>query len=266
MKFLLKIIKTHSLFLLLILASYPNTSSLFVKGEDSIPITPNEEFFTTAIDSFDIDPEKYRLTIVGRVINPLNLSLEEIKALPKTTEIVRLTCIGYKYGATSMTGVANWTGTKLSEVLNLAQIDLKTAVDVILRTSDHSSGGYSTSLKIEEAYWDDVILAYEMNGVPLPVSHGFPIRLVCPRFYGYKWIKWLTFINVTDMDYLGYWESTGRYEDSPFVDVGLPIYYPLNNSTNSKQGVSWVESQIISVVVLISPIALLYTVRRLKKK
>ncbi len=202
---------------------------IFPKGNAQIfidsPITPNDEFFKTAIDFFDLNSETYKLKVIGNVYNPLTLNLSEIKALPVTSEIVRLTCVAYESGARSYTGVANWTGVRLSEILNLVELKFETAVDVIFRTPDHSSQGYSTSLTIEQAFWNDVILAYEMNGVPLPPDHGYPIRLVCPRFYGYKWIKWLTDIEITSVDYQGYWERTGRYSDSPYVEVALPIYY-----------------------------------------
>ena len=133
--------KNHWIFFLIILGSLSQNYVITIKGEDAIPITSNEEFFTTAIDFYALEAESYRLEVVGHVYNPLSLTLEEIKALPVTSEIVRLTCIAYKYGASSLTGVANWTGVKLSEVLNLAQIDFNTAVDVIFRTPDHS--GYS---------------------------------------------------------------------------------------------------------------------------
>ena len=166
---------------------------------------------------------------MGEVTNPLNVSLEEIKAMPVTSEIVRLTCVAYKYGSTSMTGVANWTGVRLSHILSLAEIDYYSVKDISFHTLDLSPNGYSTSLSLEEAFWNDVILAYEMNGEPLPKDHGFPLRLVCPRFYGYKWIKWLTYINVTTIDYRGFWENRG-YSDTPFVDINLPTYYSLVES------------------------------------
>ncbi|MHA2253795.1 MAG: molybdopterin-dependent oxidoreductase, partial [Candidatus Kariarchaeaceae archaeon] len=111
---------------------------IVVKSEDEIPITPNDEFFTAAIDYFDIDPENYSLIVTGEVNNPLNLSLDEIKAMPATSEIVRLTCIAYKYGADSYTGVANWTGVKLSYILDLAQIKMEKAFDVSFHTPDLS--------------------------------------------------------------------------------------------------------------------------------
>ncbi|MFQ5978651.1 MAG: molybdopterin-dependent oxidoreductase [Candidatus Heimdallarchaeota archaeon] len=196
-------------------------------ANDEIPITLNDEFFKVAIDYFDIDPDEYRLVVRGEVNNPLSLSLDEIKALPVTSWIVRLTCVEYLLGRTERTGVANWTGVKLSTVLELAEIDHNKTVDISFHTPDLSSTGYSTSLKPEEAYWNDTILAYEMNEVPLPKDHGFPLRLVVPRMFGYKWIKWVAYINATDFNYQGFWETRG-YADSHYVDViDLPVYYPL---------------------------------------
>ncbi len=218
-----------------------------VKSNEDIPITPNDEFFTEAIDFFDIDPDTYRLVVMGGVVNSLNLSLEEIKAMPVTSEIVRLTCIGYKSGATSLTGVANWTGVNLYYILNLAQINSDITLDISLYTPDLNPWAFSTSLSLEEAFWDDVILAYEMNGEPLPKEHGFPIRLVCPRFYGYKWIKWLAYINVTTKDYKGYYESNG-YDDSPYVDISLPIYYSPTRSDISfprSKSIPWLGLEIL---------------------
>ncbi|MFW9777849.1 MAG: molybdopterin-dependent oxidoreductase [Candidatus Heimdallarchaeota archaeon] len=195
-----------------------------VNGNDDVHITPNDEFFKQAIDLFDIDPDSYRLYVTGEVANPLSLSLEEIKSMPVTSETVRLTCVDYKQGALSLTGVANWTGVRLSHILNLSEINYQAAKDIAFYTPDLSPYGYTTSLALEEAFWGDVILAYEMNGEILPKEHGFPIRLVCPRFFGYKWIKWIAYINVTAFDYHGYWENRG-YNDTPYVDVALPIYY-----------------------------------------
>ncbi len=199
---------------------------------DEIPITPNDEFFVISVDYFDIDPETYTLQVKGAVKNNLNLTLNEIRNMPVTSEIVRLSCISFKYGASDYTGVANWTGVKLSYILDLAEIDKNKVQDVSFHTPDLSTKGYSTSLNLDEAYWDDVILAYEMNGEPLPKEHGFPLRLVCPRFYGFKWIKWVALINLTTTDYKGFWERLG-YDDSPYIDISIQIYYPLDNGTTS---------------------------------
>ncbi|MFX1516311.1 MAG: molybdopterin-dependent oxidoreductase, partial [Promethearchaeota archaeon] len=128
-----------------------------VKGNNDIPITPNDDFFTIAIDFFDIDPVNYRLVVTGAVDNPLNLSLAEIKAMPVTSEIVRITCVSYQYGASSLTGVANWTGVRLSHILSQAKINTYSVKDISFHTPDLGPQGYSTSLAINEAFWDDVI-------------------------------------------------------------------------------------------------------------
>ncbi|MFX0151865.1 MAG: molybdopterin-dependent oxidoreductase [Candidatus Hodarchaeota archaeon] len=230
------------------------------KTDEEIPITPNNEFFKVAIDFFDINPDTYRLIVTGEVMNPLNLSLTEIKSMPVTSEIVRLTCIMYNRKVpefASLTGVANWTGVQLSYILNLARINFETVLDISLHTPDlHGESAYSTSLDVTEAFWEDVILAYEMNGEPLPAEHGFPIRLVCPRFFGYKWIKWLQYINVTTDNYLGYYERKG-FSDSPFVDVPLPIYYTQPESQSPESQASsqktsfWPRLEIFLAMIVI---------------
>ncbi|MFX0184270.1 MAG: molybdopterin-dependent oxidoreductase [Candidatus Hodarchaeota archaeon] len=234
-----------------------------VRSIHDIPITPNDEFFKISIDYFDIDPETYQLIVTGQVDNPLNLSLDEIKAMPVTSEIVRLTCINYKHGSRDLTGVANWTGVKLSYILELAEINLEETGDITFHTPDLAEG-YSTSLNPEEAYWDDVILAYEMNEEPLPKDHGFPLRLVCPRMFGYKWIKWIAYINATNIDYKGFWENLG-FDDSPYVDIeDLPIYYPLTSDnevpSTEKQKISWLGFELFLTTLII------LTLSRLEKK
>ncbi|MHA2074685.1 MAG: molybdopterin-dependent oxidoreductase, partial [Candidatus Hodarchaeales archaeon] len=232
-------------------------------------ITPNDEFFKVSIERkpFEIDLDSYRLKVIGNVHNPLNLSLTEIKRLPVTSEIVRLSCIYFKFGYFGLTGVANWTGVKLAEILSLAQINLDLAYDIVFRTSDTSEDGYSTSLQVEEAFWDDVILAYEMNEESLPADHGFPLRLVCPRFYGYKWIKWIDSINVTGQDYLGFWEQWG-YNDSPYVEATPPIFYtePTSSISISPPPImNWFEIGIFSTVIVLGTLSLTILWKRLRK-
>jgi len=70
-----------------------------------------------------------------------------------------------------------------------------------------TADGYSTSLELE--WLDEAVLAYAMNGVPLPAEHGFPLRLVMPNLYGYKMPKWITQIEFTDKLHLGFWEARG---------------------------------------------------------
>jgi hypothetical protein len=73
----------------------------------------------------------------------------------------------------------------------------------------YAADGYSSSLTLEDATSEDVLLAYEMNSEVLPADHGYPIRLIAPGKAGYKWVKWITHIELVDYDYKGYWESRG---------------------------------------------------------
>ncbi len=162
-------------------------------------ITPNDEFFVVKIsDSPVINTEDWWLLVDGLVNNPLNLKYEDITNQSAVSEIVTLKCVD------GPTGTANWTGVRLIDLLDLAEIK-ENATEVVFYGAD----GYSSSLTVEDASSSDVVLAYEMNGETLPTDHGYPVRLVAPGKYGYKWVKWITHIEVIDYDYKGYWESRG---------------------------------------------------------
>ena len=162
-------------------------------------ITPNDEFFVVSIGSSpQIDIELWVLRVDGLVESPLNFTYENITTFPRISEIETLKCVD------GPTGTANWTGVRLKGILEMA--DLKeNATEVVFYGAD----GYSSSLTIEDASESDVILAYEMNGETLPVDQGYPLRVVAPGKYGYKWVKWITHIEIIDYDYKGYWESRG---------------------------------------------------------
>ncbi|UCH88216.1 MAG: molybdopterin-dependent oxidoreductase [Thermoplasmata archaeon] len=172
--------------------------------QSSDDITPNDEFFKVSIGpSPEIDIEYWKLKITGLVENPINLTYDNITSFPDTSAVVTLKCVSGPYGT------AEWTGVKLNYILNLAGIK-PGAKEVIFYAED----GFSSSLTVEDAKADDVILAYVMNGETLPVDHGYPLRLVVPGKYGYKWVKWITEIEVVDYDYKGYWESRGWDDDA----------------------------------------------------
>jgi hypothetical protein len=81
----------------------------------------------------------------------------------------------------------------------------------------YGADGYSSSITLDYAMQDDVILAYEMNGEVLPEEQGYPLRLVAPGKYGYKWVKWITHIELVDHDYRGFWESRGWSDDATIL-------------------------------------------------
>lgn len=170
-------------------------------------ITPNDEFFVVDIGaSPQIDVEGWRLGVSGLVENELSLTYDDILSLDSTSEVVTLKCVD------GPTGTADYKGVRLSIILDMAGI-LDNATEVVFYGADE----YSSSLTIDDALEDDVILAYEMNGEMLPVDQGYPLRLVAPGKYGYKWVKWITNIEVIGYDYKGFWESRGWSDDADIL-------------------------------------------------
>ena len=98
-----------------------------------------------------------------------------------------------------------WQGVLVSDLLNEAK-PLPTGTVVIFTAADN----YTTSFPIEYLYNNNILLAYKMNNVTIPPEYGFPFQLVAESKWGYKWIKWVTKIEVSnDTNYTGYWESRG---------------------------------------------------------
>jgi DMSO/TMAO reductase YedYZ molybdopterin-dependent catalytic subunit len=173
-------------------------------------VTPNEKFYTISINLFDptINPKTWQLTLHGLVEKPLQLSLEELKALPAHEEYVTFACISNEVGGKLISN-ARWKGVPLRSLLEMAQLKPE-ARKVILRSDD----GYSTGIPLERCMRPQTFLAYEMNGRQLPDSHGFPLRAVIPGYYGMKQPKWLTEIEVVADDYQGYWEERGWADEA----------------------------------------------------
>lgn len=162
-------------------------------------ITPNDEFFELSIgDVPDIDGETWDLEVAGLVNDTLTLSLEDIGSMPAEEVKATLKCVE------GPSGTAVWRGVRLGYVLDLAGLG-EGAKEVVF----HASDGYSSSLTLDDAYAEDVLLCYEMNGEPLPREQGYPLKVVVPGKWGYKWVKWIYRIEVVDYDYKGYWEARG---------------------------------------------------------
>jgi DMSO/TMAO reductase YedYZ molybdopterin-dependent catalytic subunit len=152
----------------------------------------------------------YRLGVGGRVAHPLSLSLDDLRALPNRTQITRHDCVeGWSV-------IGKWTGVQLSRVLQLAQ-PTKAARYVVFRCYDRmdDDSEYYESLGFDDAYHPQTILAWQLNGKPLPIANGAPLRLQVPRQLGYKMAKYLRRIDVVDSFKAieggqgGYWEDQG---------------------------------------------------------
>jgi DMSO/TMAO reductase YedYZ molybdopterin-dependent catalytic subunit len=151
-----------------------------------------------------IDIEEYTLDVGGLVENPLTYSYDEvIDTYQSYQKVVTLNCVE-GWSVTIL-----WEGFLLRDLINNANpsSDVKT---VILFAYD----GYSTSFPIEYVMDNDIIVAYRMNDVEIPPERGYPFQLVAESKWGYKWIKWITDIELSDQtDYEGYWESRGYSND-----------------------------------------------------
>ena len=167
-------------------------------------ITSNADFYILQIgDPAVLDTASWRMVITGLIDKPMPpLRLEDITAMESVTAMRTLKCIGDPIGTEQMSN-AVWKGVRLRDLLE--KVGPKPDVKVVVfRCAD----GYHTAIPLEEAMEDETLLAFEMNGVPLPTEHGFPIRLLNPGNYGTKNPKWIVNIQLA-AEHESYWEKRG---------------------------------------------------------
>ena len=152
----------------------------------------------------NVDGGSWRLKIGGMAGNPVNLTLQDLRALPVTTEYVTLECISNNVGGNLMsTGI--FTGVSLKYLLEQVN-PTSSATWAAFKAAD----GYSESLPLSAINSDPTILvAYQLDGETLPAAHGYPARILIPGRYGMKGPKWLTEIDLVDHESGGYWEQQG---------------------------------------------------------
>jgi len=192
-------------------------------------ITPTDSFYITTKNFIDptVDGNSWTLTFKGLVDNPYTVNLKDIMAMPAITRAETLACISNPIGG-SLIGNANWKGVDFAAMLQKAKPQ-SSAVDVIVRAAD----GYEDSFPIDVALNNQVVLAYEMNGQSLVTKHGYPTRLLVPNIYGMKNCKWLTEVELTNQDFMGYWESQG-WDDVAHYQIQSRIDYPNTDQIDAK--------------------------------
>jgi DMSO/TMAO reductase YedYZ molybdopterin-dependent catalytic subunit len=168
----------------------------------------------SALGEPTIDLDTFKLEITGLVDSSFYLTWHEIRDLPKaSSDIILMYCVeGWEVWG-------RWEGIIVKDLLATARV--QSAGEYVLFGS---ADGYSTSLPISYLEKYNVILAYDVNGSPLKVSDGFPLRLIAFGKYGYKWAKWVNKLKVTDKSELGYWESYG-FSDQANVPISRRRYY-----------------------------------------
>jgi DMSO/TMAO reductase YedYZ molybdopterin-dependent catalytic subunit len=173
----------------------------------SVPLTPGGgwRIYTVAATMPKFDPATWRLEVGGLVDKPLTLTYDELRALPRTSQVRNFHCVtGWSVGN------VHWTGVRLTDLFDRVAPQFS-ARGVRFESSEVP---YVDYLSVEQASLHDVMLAYEMNGKPLPREHGAPVRLVMPEMYGYKNVKWVSRVDLVDDVYDGYWEQLGYDRDA----------------------------------------------------
>jgi DMSO/TMAO reductase YedYZ molybdopterin-dependent catalytic subunit len=185
-----------------------------------------------------VEASGWRLEVAGLVAEPLSLTLDEIRRRPSLTLPVTMECAGNGRALLNprpvsqpwlveAVGTAEWTGTPLRGVLEDAGLR-GNAVEVVFTGRDRGVQGeevqyYQRSLTVGEAMREEVLLAYEMNGQPLPPQHGYPLRLVVPGWYGMTSVKWLDRIEAVAEPFHGYqMDASYRYSQAA-DDPGEPV-------------------------------------------
>ena len=203
-----------------------------LNGETSIPallggvVMPNAHFYVrNHFQIPDLDTDGFCLTVGGLVERPLRLSMRDLQTMRSQTEVVTLECAGngralfdppiegerWDLGAVS---TAEWTGVPLCELLDCVGPS-PAAREVLFRGADGGSVdgepapiAFERSLGLDDARETDVLLAYAMNGEALPKQHGYPLRVIVPRWYAVASVKWLTHIDLLDHQFAGHYQGT----------------------------------------------------------
>ena len=204
---------------------------------DDGAFTPNDAFFVRwhlAGIPESVDASAHRIAVTGAVERELSLSLGDLAAMP-TVEVAAVNeCSGNSRGffqprvpggqwGNGAMGNARWTGVRLRDILARARLKAS-AVQVQFRGLDEpalpQTPAFKKSLDVDVARGDDVIVAYLMNGEPMPMLNGYPVRLVVPGWYATYWVKMLSAITVLNHIDDNFWMKTAyRIPDTPNASV-----------------------------------------------
>jgi DMSO/TMAO reductase YedYZ molybdopterin-dependent catalytic subunit len=191
--------------------------------------TPNDDFYIIQhYNQPEVGEAEFRLRITGLVERELTLSLADIKALPKIEIDAGFECGGNGERLfQGLIGNARWGGASLRAVLEQAGIKPE-GIEVVFYGNDKGTESirdvsieqaFGRSMHVSDAMGPDILLAYEMNGAPLPLYHGAPLRLLAPGWYGVANVKWLGQIHVQDRRYMGRFMARD-YVTLSKVDIG----------------------------------------------
>ena len=185
----------------------PEDISPFFRGNGSTD-PQNDGYPEHAANNF----ASWRFTVSGLVERPLSFSMDQIMRLPQRTQITRHDCVE------GWSAIGQWTGPQLSVFLDLARVRDGANFIVFRCADDYTQGRYYESVDMVDAYHPQTIVAHRLNGQPLPIRNGAPLRARVERQLGYKHAKYLTGVEaVASLDDIGlgkggYWEDYGGYQ------------------------------------------------------
>ena len=190
-------------------AVWGGVSKVLSPIENAIPFLPSKgwRIYTVAASMPGFDPATWRLKIGGMVRQPQELSYDQLRALPQASQISVFHCVtGW-----TVNGV-HWRGVRFKDLLaGAGPLAGAHALEFV-----SAEKPYVDYLTLDQAMLPDVLLAWEMDGKPLPQEHGAPVRVVIPDMYGYKNVKWVEEINLVPRPGTGYWEYQG-YDNNAWV-------------------------------------------------
>ncbi len=201
------------------------------------PITPIENFFVRSHHYVPkVELNEWRLSIAGQVNTPMTFTMADLKRMPRVELVSVLECAGngrglfesavpglqWEYGAV---GNGRWAGVRLGDLLRRCGIK-QPVVEVLFDGADVPIGKmpeFKRSVPMKKALDPETILAYEMNGEELPVSHGFPLRLIAPGWAGDSWVKWVTSIEVLNKEFDGFFMKTAYRHPGKNIAPGTVV-------------------------------------------
>jgi DMSO/TMAO reductase YedYZ molybdopterin-dependent catalytic subunit len=222
----------------------PDGAQLDIEGMSSL-VSDNDTFYRidTALQVPTIDAAEWRLRITGMVEQEIEIGFDELLALPLVETYVTLMCVSNEVGG-QLTGNAKWLGYPIRELLARAR-PLAGADVVLSRSQDGWTA--TTPLEVLEDPERNSLLAVGMNGEPLPVEHGFPVRMVVPGLYGYvSATKWVVELKVsTFARESAYWTDRGWSAEGPVKTssrIDVPTFgTELRPGTVAIAGVAWAQ-------------------------
>ncbi len=216
------------------------------------PVTPVGLHYLLVHYDIPLTDASWRLTVDGLVGVPVVLTIDEVRALPPHEVVATMECAGNGRARLAprpisqpwlqeAVGTGRWRGARVRDVLELAAPGAGATEAVFTALDRGVEGGeeqaFQRSLPLDLAHDPNVLLAYELNGEPLPPQHGHPLRLLVPGWYGMTNVKWLERITLTDEPFAGYQQARGYRVRLTEDDDGIPLQRMLPRSLMVPPGI-----------------------------